>query len=197
MSHPLALNLQVMIPSLNYKMILSRYFGDSKHVVLLRDFNDRCGDLSDYTTIDDSLSFMFDLQHMQDEDDEVFIQFDMNNTPLNRNSVDNSYGRQMIEFCKTNNIFILNGRFSSDIVHPKLTCKNSSTVDYALSSSYIFATILEFKVEDYSFLYSDAHCPLSLKLRRQRIPQIEPIIHRTNNSPQTKTGKREERSIVC
>jgi len=163
-----------MIPSLNYKMILSRYFGDSKHVVLLRDFNDRCGDLSDYTTIDDSLSFMFDLQHMQDEDDEVFIQFDMNNTPLNRNSVDKRV-----------------------IVNPKLTCKNSSTVDYALSSSYIFATILEFKVEDYSFLYSDAHCPLSLKLRRQRIPQIEPIIHRTNNSPQTKTVKREERSIVC
>ena len=114
-----------------------RYFGDSKHVLLLGDFNARCGDLSHYTTIDYSLSFMFDLQHMQDEDDEVFRQFDMNNTPLNRNSVDNSYGRQMIEFCKTNNIFILNGRFSSDIVHPKLTCKNSSTVDYALSSSYI------------------------------------------------------------
>jgi len=64
--------------------------------------------LSDYTTIDDSLSFMFDLQHMQDEDDEVFIQFDMNNTPLNRNSVDKRV-----------------------IVNPKLTCKNSSTVDYA------------------------------------------------------------------
>ena len=151
-----------------------RHFGDSKHVFLLGDFNARCGDLSDYTAIDDSLSFMFDLQHMQDEDDEVFIQFDMNNTPLNRNSVDKRV-----------------------IVNPKLTCKNSSTVDYALSSSYIFATILEFKVEDYSFLYSDAHCPLSLKLRRQRIPQIEPIIHRTNNSPQTKTVKREERSIVC
>ena len=31
---------------------------------------------------------MYNLQHMHDEDDEVFRQFDINNTPLNRNSVD-------------------------------------------------------------------------------------------------------------
>ena len=63
------------------------------------------------------------------------------NIPTERKNADlhtNSYGYQLIEFCKNNDLFILNGRVGDDVNPPKLTCKNSSTVDYVISTAYNF-----------------------------------------------------------
>ena len=46
----------------------------------------------------------------------------------------NDYGYKLIELCKNNNLYIVNGR----IGETKLTCKDSSTVDYIICSAFLF-----------------------------------------------------------
>ena len=93
--------------------------------------------------------------------------FNMNDIPLVRKTADktiNTFGRSLLEFCKNNNLFILNGRVCNDYSSQKLTCKEKSTVDYFLSSATLFSQIVEFEVQEFSSLFSDAHCPISLAI---------------------------------
>ena len=76
----------------------------------------------------------------------------------------NMYGNSFLEFCRNNNLFIMNGRIGSDFTQPKLTCKERSTVDYFIASSSILENIQDFNVIDFNCLFSDAHCALRLTL---------------------------------
>ena len=87
--------------------------------------------------------------------------------PVERKSADNTtntYGRHLLEPCKNNNLFILNGRIGQDRSLPRATCKDQSTVDYFLSTVENFSVFENFTNHEYSELYSDAHCPLSFCL---------------------------------
>ena len=64
--------------------------------------------------------------------------------------------------CKNNNLFILNGRIGEDRINTKLTWKDKSTVNYFLSSAHLLCKYVDFQVNDFSNLFSDAHCGLSL-----------------------------------
>ena len=101
------------------------------------------------------------------ENAEISHYFESNKVSLVRKSADTSinvYGYQMLDFCKSNDLFILNGRFGEDKIFPKLTCKDASTVDYFISTPQIFTHIADFHVHDFSPLYSDSHCPIALHL---------------------------------
>lgn len=82
----------------------------------------------------------------------------------NMDIVKNNYGNQLLEFCKNNNLFILNGRVNGDKVG-MLTCKQTSVVDYCISSVDFLPFIYFLHVLDFSSLYSDVHCPISLSLK--------------------------------
>ena len=87
------------------------------------------------------------------------------NIPLSRRNNDltaNSYGHQLIEFCKNNNIFILNDRFDTD--SSSLTCKNSSTINYVLTTAFKFKIISAFQVLEFDALFSGAHCSISVPI---------------------------------
>ena len=159
---------------------LFRYFSQSKHCILFGDLNARCGNLQDYTVMSELLTEFCDLQTFQTEEGEIFRNFALYNIPLDRNTADNScnnYGLQLIDLCKNNNIFMWNGRMFSEQESPQLTCKNASTVDYFLSSSFVFENIVDFKVEEFSSLYSDVHCPVYAVLKSKKSP--------TENQPET------------
>lgn len=53
----------------------------------------------------------------------------------------NNYGYKLIEFCKNNDMYIVNGCMYNDKNIGRLICKNSSIVDYVLVSIYIFEFI--------------------------------------------------------
>ena len=89
--------------------------------------------------------------------------------------VTNVYGPQLIDFCKNNNIFILNGRISPDADSPKRTCKNSSTVDYFLCTAHVFEFVSNLEIQEYSCLYSDAHCPISSAINIRETTPMESI----------------------
>lgn len=100
------------------------------------------------------------------ENPDIIRNFELQNIPLLHKWADmatNAYGAQLLDFCKSNSLFILNGRIGTDKISPKLTCKNS-IVDYVLTTSHNFRTILDFDIMAFNGLFSDAHCCLKLKI---------------------------------
>ena len=56
------------------------------------------------------------------------------NIPLDRKSLctgkPNTYGHCLLDFCRKNNIYIVNGRVGKDGLVGERTCKDTSLVDY-------------------------------------------------------------------
>lgn len=74
----------------------------------------------------------------------------------------NNYGYKLIEFCKNNEIYIVNSQFGSGENIGGTTCKNSSTVDYVLSTTNVFRILQNFDVIDFCNFYSDVHIHISV-----------------------------------
>ena len=147
---------------------IDSHCGNSKYVILFGDFNSRTGKLPDFVIVDEFLSEMYDNGVMFDESMNAVHCLLKCNVSIDRASADlitNAYGNQMLEFCKSNDLFILNGRLGTDAIRPKLTCKDRSTVDYFISSPASFEHITDFKIDDFSSLFSDAHCALKLTIK--------------------------------
>ena len=92
------------------------------------------------------------------------------NFPLERKSADTSsniYGKQLIEFCQGNDLFIVNGRLGEDSINPRLTCKDSGTIDYFICSSKLVQYLNDFSVFNCSTLFSDLHSAISLNINVQ------------------------------
>ena len=100
-----------------------RYCPNSKQIILLGDFNSRSGEKTDYVFIDELISDQCGLDELVDENNAIVELFSANNVPLHRVNADkvvNTYGAQMIEFCKATNLFILNGRFGDNVQSNKV-----------------------------------------------------------------------------
>ena len=68
----------------------------------------------------------------------LYIFLTDSNLPLNRKNIDkgkNNFGKLLINLCKGQNLFIMNGRVGSDSNIGELTCRNASAVDYFICSS--------------------------------------------------------------
>ena len=167
---------------------LIRFCGDNKNILLFGDFNSRTKDLSDFTEVDDFISDVFGTENLLSENAEMFNCFNQNNIPILRKSADasvNQYGYSLIDFCKSNNLLILNGRIGSDYISPKLTCKNKSTVDYFLSSPSVFDSLDDLCVGNFSNLFSDAHSPISLTLKNVSVDEETNDIASNQNQKRT------------
>ena len=157
MSHP--------DPYLELQNEFDRVCADKSNVLLFGDFNSRTATLPDICKCDEFLCNVQGNEDLYRDKVSIFQCFNNNNVPLKHSNADtstNSYGYQFVEFCKNNNIFILNGRVDFD--SPKLTCKNSSTVDYMLSSAYNLEIISFFNILEFDNLFSDTYCPVTLDL---------------------------------
>jgi hypothetical protein len=89
------------------------------------------------------------------------------NIPLERTNVDNNcinYGNKLIDLCRNNNLFIVNGRIGES----RLTCKDSCTIDYVICSAVLFQSVKNFFVHDFCNLYSDVHCAISFNVISQQ-----------------------------
>lgn len=82
----------------------------------------------------------------------------------NKDLVRNRYGIfLLLDFCKGNNFFILNERLDGD-KHGNYAYKNVSVVDYCICNARFVNIFVTLKVLEFSKLFSDVHCPLSICL---------------------------------
>ncbi|MEW8546419.1 MAG: endonuclease/exonuclease/phosphatase family protein, partial [Candidatus Thiodiazotropha sp.] len=154
-------------PYLEIQEEIFRYCTETKNILLFGDFNSRCKNLPDHIKFDEYISDIYGMQELYDENSHILDLFERFDVPLHRKSADdsvNAYGYSLLEMCKNNDLFILNGRIGSDHVCPNLTCKNKSTVDYFISSAQMLPIIKDLQVQEFSCLLSDAHSPVSLTL---------------------------------
>ena len=175
-------------PYTEIQLEILRFCGDSKNILLFGDFNSRSKDLSDFTEVDGFISDVFGTENLLSENACMYDCFEQNNVPFVRKSADssvNQYGYNLIDFCKSNSLVILNGRIGNDYISPKLTCKNKSTVDYFLSSPFIFGCLDDLSVCDFSSLFSDAHSPVSLTLKNVFVDEPNNNINSNQNEKRT------------
>ena len=153
------------------------------------DMNSRCAALQDFVDCDDFLCELQGNFGLSEESAEIVSCFEKANVRRSRSTADhvtNVYGPQLIDFCKNNNIFILNGRISPDSDSPKRTCKNSSTVDYFLCTAHVFEFVSNLEIQEYSCLYSDAHCPISLAINIRDVSLNASMINEGTSKPKVK-----------
>ncbi|CAG2257608.1 unnamed protein product [Mytilus edulis] len=142
-----------------------------KFVALIGDFNGRTANDDDF----------FLSKEMHGNNAANFVEndvltLDLLNIPRKRNSLDpirNRYGNKILDFCKGNNLFIVNGRIGEDRMTGKLTCKNASIVDYCISSTSLLKYFRNFSVLDFSHFYSDVHCALAISLSGLSLKNVE------------------------
>ena len=158
-----------------------RYCTKSSQIILMGDFNSRTGKKDDIFCADDFLSDIHGLDFLVQESYGIRAEFLRNSVPLKRENSDktNTYGTQMTEFCRLSNLCILNGRIGRHTHNAKYTCKDKSVVDYFLCSPSLFDLLYDFCVLEFSSLYSDAHCPISLTLRTQDL-NVDEISNASN-----------------
>ena len=68
------------------------------------------------------------------------------------------------------------------LILQKFTCKNVSVIDYALASPSLFPDICHFDVLPFNDTFSDIHCPLHVKIRRNNSKSIDVGIITHDNS---------------
>ena len=138
------------------------------NVLLLGDFNSRSRQLQDYIQADEFILKHFNSEDLTNEYEQEISYFESNkNVKLKRTNADtgiNNYGYKLIDFCKTNNLFILNGRVGVDGGMGSHTCKNTSTVDYFISSAQLVPYLNDLFVGEFCEMFSDVHCPVTLTL---------------------------------
>ena len=84
---------------------------------------------------------------------------------VSKDSKVNSFGKQLIDFCKNNDMLILNGRAFGDKGVGQTTCKDKSVVDYVICSSCSIAFLTNFEINEFCPLYSDAHNAIKFSLK--------------------------------
>ena len=133
------------------------YYKGKGDVLMCGDFNARTATELD-VIINDSSKYI-----------PLFNSYKIDNTTRVRRSHDtvlDTRGKELLEFCIENQLRIMNGRCLGDIFG-HFTCFNplgQSTVDYLLASEKITNQILYFKVSDFIPILSDCHCKISWEI---------------------------------
>ena len=84
---------------------------------------------------------------------------------LSRKSLDqttNNTGFKLLDICKNNNLFILNGRTGKDKHRGNFTFRQASVIDYTLASVDSLKLLKDFDIIDTDPIFSDGHSILQL-----------------------------------
>jgi hypothetical protein len=143
------------------------------NIMLIGDFNSRIANLNDLY-IDNSSNFLpFSMECNDFSIEEFLLKCGARVKRISKDTYINKYGRQLIALCHKTNMFLLNGRVGSDAGIGKLTCKESSTVDYCITSPNILPYVYDFNILDFDPCFSDVHCAINVTLKS--------LVNLTNN----------------
>jgi hypothetical protein len=169
----------------NFENEISQKCSDNKYVFLSGDFNARTGTLKDFICSDPHLNDLFDIDNELQQQFDKYSILENLSIPLQRVSMDNKtnmHGFRLIDLCKNNNLFILNGRLSSDKSKGTFTFRNKSVIDYVIASADCFKNIQHFEVIETDPIFSDGHSSLSwtfnIKPPKSQKPKTKPYTKR-------------------
>jgi len=156
-----------------------------ENVLLTGDTNGHTSIVPDFTEVDHCISNIF---HFDSDMTQFFNQsqaLNLKGFSRVRTSVDNkinNIGKKIIDICKNNNMFIINGRFGTDINCGSSTYKENSVIDYFICSAKFLSNLKHFAINEVESLYSDGHALLSLTIIRTQVSSSD-INNQLNNNP--------------
>ena len=104
---------------------------------------------------------------------------------LNRKSLDqttNNTGFKLLDICKNNNLFILNGRTGRDKHKGNFTFRHASVFDYILASVDSPKLLKDFDVIVTDLIFCDEHSTLQLTIACRNQPRCSPTTSENNRS---------------
>ena len=156
-----------------------------KYVCVSGDYNARTSENRDYTENDDFLAELFNFDEETSEFFSYATKLPSLGASVKRHSQDksiiiiNNNGSKLIDMCKNNNFFMLNGRYGGDRGLGKYTFRQTSVIDYTLVTLDIFSLLRNFDVLETDPIFSDGHCILSCVLSCFDIrPNNVPVVSR-------------------
>ena len=162
---------------------LSSYCNNNKYVFLAGDANSRVGTLKDFILPDPHTNKLFGIDVDLENDLYKHTLLENLSVPLNRNSLDkrtNTHGFLLLDMCKNNNMFIINGRLFKDETIGAFTFRDKSVIDYVLATAESFNYITDFEIIETDPLFSDGHNVLSWDISTVQPQSKKPV--NTNNS---------------
>ena len=126
-------------------------YEEKGHVMLMGDLNCRTGTADDYISTDGSRNFVNGINNdSTTEIDDVIknCALSIRKSRVSQDKVVNEYGRELLTICKSNNMFIVNGRIG-DMPDGSYTCHTSnghSVVDYFIVDAELIWNVTEFSV---------------------------------------------------
>jgi hypothetical protein len=123
-------------------------------VCLLGDFNAHIGTHDDFIIVNDAILDSLLIDENSRKHLNIIIALYELSIPIQRYSKDishiNNYGYKLLEFCKSSDLYIVNGRISNDqYVGADTTCKNTLIDLYAIVSPLLFKCISYFNIANF------------------------------------------------
>ena len=147
---------------------IARFCSENERVILAGDYNARTSMIRDYISPDKLTMPDVDIFDFESDTDESLKILESLNIQLHRESKDaksNTLGITLLDICRHNNLFMLNGRYGNDKNVGQLTFRDKSVIDYVLSTAYCFNFIEDFSIVATDKLFSDGHALLQWRLR--------------------------------
>ena len=91
----------------------------------------------------------------------ILCSININKERISQDSKTNTNGYKLIDICRNNNLFILNGRFGKDKRLGKFTFREQSLIDYTLCSFESLKLLIDFEVTETDPIFSDGHSLLT------------------------------------
>ena len=121
--------------------------------------------------------------------DEKFKIIENLNIQLCRESKDtktNARGYTLIDICRSNDLFILNGRYGEDKNVGQFTFRDKSVIDYVMATTQGFHLLHKFSITDTDNLFSGGHALLKWSLKSPFLHDMPPIPEKDKNEPRTR-----------
>ena len=167
---------------------------DDYHICIAGDFNSHTKNLRDYIVRNDFVPEQLEFDEDAQNGLTSLNLLTSNNIILDRQNSDtsrvNSYGRLLIDFCKSNNLLLANGRLGSDKIG-KATTRDETVIDYMIANPFLLIQTENFTVHDYDNIFSDRHCRLSWGLRLSNTN----LMSKNSNDSKSITIKRTHRGM--
>ena len=151
----------------NFNVEITNMCVSNKYVLLMGDFNARTQNKQDFLEEDNFFIKYFDFDKDMISHFSVSSVLDQCKLPKKRTSQDkviNNEGNKLIDICKSNNLFILNGRCGTDKNIGAMTFRNLSVIDYSIVSQHALQFVNMFEILEVDPLFSDGHSLLSTTL---------------------------------
>ena len=166
-----------------------------RYIFLLGDFNaktERKEELLDvdnffeqFFEFDDTLTQFYNVSDM-------LLQYKMDKIRNSKDKQINNEGRILLEICRSNNLFILNGRCGEDKGKGEFTFKQCSVIDYSMVSAQALKFVSNFEICELDPLFTDCHSLFKTTLKFINVPPKinQQTYKKVKNLPKWQDGKR-------